>query len=229
MFTTHSSQVWWEGQSIGPASGLIVPHNELKTLTEKDHVYHTSIPHNIDGLFVVGDKVVGWESKKPPDLVASHANGRLARQVSTLLDTVDLPILVRRGFDAALVAKLITREAKFSRGWKGAQLWEDLIRYQSLGMFIIDAADTDRAVKRSLGFAKSALGGSPVRAVARREAGPKERKPGWLLRRIPGIGLKTSSNLYEQYGTTIACLLGSSDGSWTKSERLRKIVEEALK
>lgn len=229
MFTVEDGRIMYDGTVVGSAASLICAPGELKTLKEKHGVYHTTIPHNLDNLFTVGDRVAGVESKKPADLVASHSSGRLSRQLSTLLDTVDIPILLRRGFDPASVDALIKKEARYSKGWKGNKLWEDLIRYQCLGIFIIDAADSDRAVKKSLGFAKSALGASPVRAVSRREAVPKERKPGWLLRRIPGIGVKTSSTLHEQYITTMGTFSAAlSTNEWASSEKIRKAIEEAL-
>ena len=61
-------------------------------------------------------------------------------------------------------------------------------------------------------------------AVARHQAEPKERAPGWLLRRIPYVGPALSRKLIAHYGTSIAAL-NAPEEEWREMHVPERVIE----
>jgi len=229
MFSVRDGFVWWEERKLGPDTALLCAPKELASLNEKEGVLHLSTPHQIDMIFAVGEKVALVESKKPPDLVKSHAVRRLSRQVSTLIEFGDIPILLRRGgCDFDLLNHLTSEEQSHSKRWTARDFWQDMnVRLPMLGVFVVDVPDEDLVVRDWLLRCKEAFSGEPSRAVAKREAQPKERAPGWWLRRIPGVGMATSQKLHDEYGSTYGVMRAAVEGEWGGSEKMRSKIQNA--
>lgn len=229
MLRIADGYIWNGEQALGPDTALIAAPAELPSLGEKEGVLHMATPHNIDLIFAVGEKVAGVESKRMADLVQSHAKNRLGRQISTLIDEVDIPIMMRKGIDMGTLGQLVADEEHHAYRWSGRDMWADLaIRYPQLGVYVVDVPDVDLSVKMWLKTFKTALLAGPERAVARREGGSKERKPGWLLRRVPKVGPTRSTILIEQYGSVAAVFQAVlSDG--VEPPSVQKALKEALK
>lgn len=229
MFSVSEGQVWYEGKAIGPDTALLCAPKELATLNEKEGVLHVNTPRQIDMVFAIGDKVGVVESKKPPDLVASHCNGRLSRQISTIIEVGDVPILLRRGgCDIDVLQELVAEQASHAKRWRPREFWADMnVRYQAMGVWVVDVPDDDKLVRDWLIRCKEAWLGEPSRAVVRRESQPRERRPGWWLRRIPGIGMSISQDMHQQYGSTFETQVAARGENWNHSEKLRRKLEEA--
>ena len=235
MLSVSGGTIWYdkgEGKppvSLGPDTALIAAPAELTTLGERDGVLHMATPHNIDLIFAVGDRVAGVESKKCADIVGSHQAGRLGRQIAVLLEHVDIPILMRRGTDMGVLVQLVADAEHHAKRWSGRDMWSDIhIRYPQLGVYVVDVPDVDLSVKMWLKVYRAALLTVPERAVIRREKGPKERQPGWLLRRVPKVGPTRSAALIEEYGSTGAVLDAVRNGG-VSPPSVQKVLKEALK
>ena len=210
-------------------------------------VVHTTTPGNIDLVFAEAGLVIGVEAKLPEDLYQSIRSRRLARQVRTLRELCDVWVVMVRGLwpDALEVPQLDGRGRPIrrlsNRGtpvtltkakniWDCVDLWAELARLQALGVYVLHgppaARDSDltewvERLRPILSGEKvtQALAGTDKRA-------PTERRPGWLLRRIPGIGDKRSQALQKEAGSTFEVL--RNPNLWT-TPAIAAHIEEALR
>ena len=170
----------------------------------------------MDLVFAAGGKVVGLESKKPNDLVTSQACRRLARQIRTLREIVDVPGILLRG----LPTSQGFHEYMFNSSYLGSGskpgLWDDLVRYQYLGVVVIPGPKHDLHIPDWLVKYKPILADTRnvLRALARTAQPPhKGRESGWLLRSGKGVGPVLQGKLIAKYGTSKRALM-ASDAGW---------------
>ncbi len=221
MFRLTNGNICYDGRLLGPGGCLLADYNELTGLTESDGVRHLTMPFRIDMVFVAGQKIVAVEGKQPGDLISSHANRRLARQIRIMLLEADVACLLMRGSLADLTYS--------------PALADDLVRWQALGVVLLLGPADDAKVPRALGRYKSILAGgnSPLAAIARWDVATEggrnrrlaaARKPGWFLRYIKGIGSVTAGRLHRRFGSTAAAL-AAADDEWLTAGANRGIVE----
>jgi hypothetical protein len=177
---------------------------------------HRRTPGRVDLVFTAGDKVVGLESKKPGDLVTSQACRRLARQIRTLREIVDVPGILLRG----LPGNQGFHEYMFNSSYLGSGskpgLWDDLVRYQYLGVVVIPGPMHDLHIPDWLVKYKPILADTRnvLSALARTDQTPhKGREPGWLLRSVKGVGPVLQGKLITKYGSSRRALM-ASDAGW---------------
>ena len=207
---------------IAKCTSLIADSKELPSLTEDDGVVHISTPHRIDLLFCADDKVVGVECKKPEDFVKSWQGRRLARQVKTLLQECDIAVVAVKG---------VISSAKPYKPVNWEQLWAEIVGWQIAGVIYIEVPESDKGVLRYIVNLKRML--SSTNPVARSLAGtdkrpPRERRPGWLLRRIPAIGPTVSVRLIEHFGSA-GKVFSATDRQLRKAGANKRQIEELRK
>lgn len=188
--------VLYQGSALGPTSNIYVyPGEQLHLGCESDEVVVCMTPRRIDLVFAAGDRVVGCEVKRVDDLVNSHLTRRLHRQLRTLRETVDIACLLVRGLsDAGIEDQLYSAHTADA-------FWGDFVNAQTQGVYILPVP-VEGYLPR-LQVYRSALATSGLRALAGTDRHDgKERAAGWLLRRIPGIGLRRSSLLTKAFGDT---------------------------
>ena len=182
-----------DGKELGKYTSLIADTKELPSLGEGDGVVHLSTPERIDLLFCAGEKIVGVECKRPEDFISSWQGRRLARQIKTMLLECDIAVVAIRGTLAV---------ARPYRPVNWEQLWMDIVGWQLAGVLVLEVPDTDAGTLKYLTRLKNLLASEnpPARALAgtdRKQV--NERKPGWLLRRIPTIGPTASIKLMDRF------------------------------
>ena len=249
-FTVIDGEVAYKGAKLG--AGLIADFNELKLLTEKDGVTHMETPLRIDMLFASGDKVVGVESKKPSDLITSYNSRRLARQFATLLEAVDIPVLLKRGawpeevMTFGPVSKQYPKTPRRPIWWhhdgppfmahRARQtlqpLWVELARWQQLGGLVLEGPGPDHLVPGFLAAVATALADTPKRALVgsdyRKGAATKEE---WaMLRVVPGIGGETIKKLKKIFANPWEAIkeFMKDEASWPVSDRVKENMKVAL-
>lgn len=192
------------GKVYGPADHVLAYPGEETALVShlEDNaeawmhsgVIRCKTPHNIDILLACNDKVMGFEVKLPSDLIDSWWTRRLQRQMRTLRSVVDVPVLVMRaGLDMGEYHALAV-----SRLREPMEFWEDLTSLQTLGVYLLPVPRT--GYLPFLFSFRRALATNGYRAVAGDDRVQQERRPGWLLRRIPGIGPQRSQELTTKFG-----------------------------
>ena len=219
--TVKANALWYGTKRIGPTERIYVSPGEEKHLGG-DNVTVCATPSAIDVLFALPDgKIVGGEVKRPDDLVKSHLSRRLARQVRTLRDTVDIPVLILRdGINVYSIDALV--QEGHPRPW---EFWEDLTSLQTQGVYLLPVPLED--YWPWLEMFRSALSQSGARCLAgtdRRVS--RERQPGWLLRRIPGIGPDRSKRLVAEYGSSLGALIAAK--GHRVGTKFGKFIEEKL-
>jgi len=230
-FTVRDGSIYFGSKLLGPSDQIIVDYNELVGV---DTVTHVTMPRRIDGVMAVEGKVVGIESKRPDDLLNSFLSRRLKRQLVTLRETVDLPVLLLRGEIPTLTTYNAGREKVT---WDRAgltPLFEELARWQMLGAVVLHGPENPADVPPFLLSMQKVLSGgrNVLVAVAGTDQKPdRERRPGWLLRRIPGIGAKTSVTLHKAAGSTLIALSASPERlyEWGMNKAVVKAIQEAIK
>ena len=211
-----------DGKTLGPATAFYTSPGEARHLGEVSSAVQGRSPHNIDILFAVPDKVVGCEVKTVQDLIGSWRSRRLQRQLRTLRAVTDLPVLIIRKTDSISVnweVELRLNDKEYP------QFWEDWVHLQTNGVYILPVRF------RGYGKAVQALRGALSKNSARILAGtdqrpPRERRAGWLLRRIPGIGSVHSKALMDNYGSPFAALQAAIRGR--VATKFGKSLEEKL-
>jgi len=204
----HGLDLYYGAIRLGPTNLLYCDSKELRGVGEAEGVIHCQMPHRLDMVMVGNGVVVGVESKTPQDLLNSFLSRRLKRQFRTLLDVVDLPVLLVRGYwptflhtyTAGLSGRKITwstydSPARDSAGFHSLfPLLAELTRWQMLGGVVLygPSVEEPQATAAFLLGQRQILGGTRnvLVAVAGRDQ-PRitgEDKFGTLLRRIPGIG-----------------------------------------
>lgn len=197
-FSVTDDGLYYGTRRLGHRDGLYVDTSELKSLGKKDGVARLVMPHRIDAVFAAGSRVVGAESKRPGDLVTSTRSGRLGRQTTTLLETVDVPVLLMRNWpnvDDPAIADVVV----------------NLVRLECLGVLLLPCPTDDEGVLAFLREYRTFLADGSRAALAaiawtdrRRVAEPYGQ--GRFLRNIKGLGTAMKERLYEHFGSTRAVL-----------------------
>ena len=177
MFNVRGDSLYYEDVRLGPSEGLYADTKELASLGEADGVLHMSMPMRVDMVFVAGNRVVGCESKTTGDLISSTSSRRLARQMRTLLSSVNVPCLIMKGGlpnfndDSKEIEEVLT----------------NLVRLQCLGVTLLPCPRRDKALlARLVKFRTVLMDG--------------------LLRMIRGIGPVAENRLRETFGSTLGVL-----------------------
>jgi len=241
MYNIRGDNLYFEDELLGPTDALYVDQNELRFMTDEaqaEGLIRRRLPGRVDFVFVAGDKVVGCESKKPVDLVQSHADSRLSRQLRTISEICDRTLLVARGgLDVMYLRSLSKDEAKRRTRWDPETLMVDLfVRYPMLGIQVVGVPDEDNEIPRFLNLYRSALMNSKgdIRALARTDLRPSRShmsEPGGYLRHIAGVGKVTAARLHKAFGSTKAALKAPRK-KWKELKISDKILDnrdEALK
>jgi hypothetical protein len=216
------SALWYREKRLGAASALYCYPGEETHLGTSNGVVVCSTPARIDLLFMAGEKVVGCEVKTIVDLVQSHHSRRLHRQLRTLRETVDVCCLVVRG----MVDCPLSFYAAVQAHLKPEEFWGDWVNWQTQGVYILPVEMEEYMPQ--LHLYKRAIATTGLRALAGTDLRPpRERKPGWLLRRIPGIGPDRSQRLINLFGSPIAALHAAEEGA--VAPILGKAVEDKLR
>ncbi len=118
-FTIKDDELYYGKAVLGPSSALYADANE--GLSGSGVVGDVQTPHRIDYIFVSEGRVVGIESKTVNDLISSWLCGRLQRQLRTLFETVDIPVLMLRGIGGLKPYKML-------EGFP--DLMDDLLKFQ---------------------------------------------------------------------------------------------------
>ena len=200
VFTITNGAICHDGRELGPASSLLVDRNEPSIeIAGFDSITHLPMPRRVDYVFTAGSKVVGVESKKPEDFTASSDERRLARQMRTLLQEVDV---------ACLMLRPLTAPPRLD-------LWAALVKLQCLGVVILPGPQDQHNIGRVLASYRPSLADgrvvlSVLTGTDRRREHPS-RTPGWFLRNIRGIGPALAQNLHTRHGSTRAVFASSRE------------------
>jgi len=226
--TRKGNSLWYGGKRLGAASALYCYPGEEAHLGTSEGVVVCATPARIDLLFVAGEKVVGCEVKTVGDLVSSHRSRRLHRQLRTLRETTDISALVLRGglgVHSTVCAWGALEEEVDAAHPKPDEFWGDWLNWQTQGVYILPVT-LECYLPRLLVY-KRALATTGSRVLFGTDLRPpRERQPGWLLRRIPGIGPDRSQRLINLYGSSIAALQAALAGD--VGSTLGKAVEDKL-
>lgn len=212
--TLTDGRIVHASKDYGPASALLTYPGEQAGLGTDKGVLVCKTPYNIDLVGAAGERVFGCEVKRPTDLIDSWFNRRLHRQLRTLRDVVDIPVLVLRGgLDLRVLMDHFWErnghQAPSRR--RGFNMFiEDLVNIQSQGVYLLPVP-TDGYLPE-IAALRRALGTNGARAVSGTDQIVRERKPGWLLRRIPGIGPAKSAELLETYGSVMGVFRAALSG-----------------
>lgn len=186
---------------LGPREDVYAYPREFPSLRPSDGVHTLSLPGRLDFVFAAGPAVVGGESKRPNDFVASRDSRRLSRQLRLLVEVVDIPVLALRG------GVLSFNEASLR------DALVDLVGVQCGGVYILPLPDDDRAALKLIREYQEVL--RPESSRARRAfAGTDERKrdgQGGLLRTVKGIGPAMERRLRAEIGDTLEVLQEARD------------------
>ena len=214
MKDTHATQLL-EGKAL-------VYRQEFKHLdADPEHVVRTTTPENIDLMFLNDDKkLVVVESKTPDDLYSSIRMRRLARQIRAMREVGDIVVVLVRGLWPEYLDRIWwgtgpggqrTRFKESKPIERCRDLWQELSRLQSAGVYILHGPYLDEDIPAWICEQRSVLTErDTLKALAGTDKRPpKERKPGWLLRRIPGVGMTLSQRLHKALGSTQKVLRAS--------------------
>ncbi len=205
-----NNRIVHDGRDYGPSTALLAYPGEGEGLGS-DTAIVCSTPHNIDLVGGVGKLVIGCEVKRMDDFVRSWFSRRLHRQLKTLKETVDLRVLVIRDFDWDELHDLFRVRNRHQRRKRGFnEIMEDIVNLQSQGVYFFPVAEDGYG--EDIAALRRALATPGTRILAGTDQVEHDRKPGWLLRRIPGIGPSTSVKLIAQYGEAIDVLEAARRG-----------------
>lgn len=224
-FTIVDGQIVAGNKPIGPASALHVDPGELKALGKADGVMHKLLPKRIDLLFGVDARVAGGEMKRPHDLMTSTRNRRLMRQMRTLVELVDIPLLVLRGgFPFTFETDPL--------------VWENLAKLQVLGVTILPVPTHAKRLVEQLGVYREMLHAdsrTPLSALAGTDR-PKRALDWTLLEAVRGVGQSKARAARQHFGSAWevlkAVVEGGREEELTKvgiTDRLRGKIKEGLK
>ncbi len=206
-----AGRILHDGRDYGPGTVLLVYPGEEKGLGG-DIGPPVQTPHNIDLVAGVGARVMGCEVKRMDDFVRSWFSRRLHRQLRTLRATVDIPVLVIRDFNWEELHELFqtrNRHLKRKRGFN--EIMEDIVNLQSQGVYFFPVAEDEYG--EDIAALRRALTGPGTRILAGTDRVVRDRKPGWLLRRIKDIGKSKSAQLIADHGTSLDVLIAARDGN----------------
>ena len=94
------------------------------------------------------------------------------------------------------------------------------------GVYILPISDDDEEALEEMRYYRKALAGSGARGMQGTDSPKKDRQPGWLLRRIPGIGPKKSEELLLKYGT-VHNVFNSEDIPGALGKRIKTALGES--
>ena len=209
---------------IGPKTELYVDAGDILGLEGAPGVKHMRMPLRVDLVWVIGERVIGMESKHASDLVTSQSCRRLARQMRALRGVVDVPCLFLRGLPMGGLDEF----ANYQLGTSNSPgLWDDLVRLQYLGVVLVPGPARDEDIPRWLKEYSPFL--ADTRNVLSALAGTDRKRAqaqgsGWFLRNIRGIGPVMAMRLHLRFGSTIAALK-ATDEEWRKVGVGPKIIE----
>ena len=182
--TTDGKHIIFNGEKIATAKMIIADSTE--SVKSGRHFYINGYsPHRIDYILAAGNRVVGIESKTIDDLIGSWLSKRLARQLDTLKNTTDLPVLMLR---------VKQRSFKSLDDWPGVRY--DLTQFQLDGGLIVFArsfspfADLDR-LRTKLAGGQLTERPTPDKVNTVVEGSVREQN----LQLIEGVGIKTARKL----------------------------------
>tara|TARA_R110000824_G_scaffold396640_3_gene598377 strand:+ start:3927 stop:4604 length:678 start_codon:yes stop_codon:yes gene_type:complete len=214
--------MYCDDKLLGKCDALIADSKELPSLTEGQGVVHISTPYRIDLLFCAGDKIVGVECKKPEDFINSWQGRRLARQVKTMLAECDVSVIAVKGV-------LSTAKPYKPVNWE--RIWLEVVGWQMAGVLVLEVPESDGGVLRYMAGLKQIINSTnpPARALAGTDVRvARERRPGWLLRRIPTIGPSASNKLMDNF-KSVGNVLSATDKQLRKAGLNKKQVIEIRK
>ena len=186
----------YKGRVLGPVDKVYAYPGEQVHLGNTADVVVCTTPERIDLVFAAGEKVVGCEVKRWDDLIRSHQSRRLARQLATLKALVDIPCLVIRESWPDFTPLRVWQEHN-----RPDLFWSDWANMQTQGVYIF-LAPLEPYIGLVWEWRKAlATPGTRVLAGTDRRV-PRERRPGWLLRRIPTIGADRSTRLIKAFEST---------------------------
>ena len=186
--TVEQGQFWYKGRSYGPSADILVYPGEASKPLSVMSARTILTPENIDILFSVGERVVGCEVKTVDDLIHSWKSRRLHRQLRTIRNTCDIGVLILRLGSMSNSQDLYT-----------TRLLEDLVNAQTQKVYLYLVPR--HGYLAHIGPLRRALSTSGTRVFAGDDRRDTERQPGWLLRRIPGIGAVRSAALIKRFST----------------------------
>lgn len=187
--TVEQGQFWYKGRSYGSSEDILVYPGEDSRPPVGLSARTITTPENIDILFSVGERVVGCEVKTVDDMINSWKSRRLHRQLLTIRKTCDIGVLIIRLGNISTSQELYT-----------TRLLEDLVNAQTQRVYLYLVPMY--GYLSYIGPLRRALSTSGTRIFAGDDRRDTERHPGWLLRRIPGIGAVRSAALIKRFVTT---------------------------
>ena len=194
----------YKGKVLGPVDKVYAYPGEQAHLGDSADIVVCATPEHIDLILAAGKRVVGCEVKTPTDLVGSYGSRRLHRQLDTLRATVDVSCLVVRAEGLAL-APLVAELRRPN------EFWEDWANWQTNGIYVL-LVPLENYLPELLLYRKAlCTSGERVFKGTDRRA-PRERRAGWLLRRIPTIGEVTSARLIAEFKNTWGVLQAARVG-----------------
>ena len=215
MFKIIKNDLWYKDKLLGPKTALHLDKDELKYAKADGLLRHPTMPLRIDMVMCVGNKVVGIESKLPQDLIDSQKKRRLARQMRAIISTCDIACLMVRGLPDYMGCTM-----------EYQTLWNDLVRLQALGVFLLPASqDHNEIVQQLAKYAEFFTNKkAPLAAISGNDRKKlKKSVKGYLMTGIEGLGSITAERLHEKFGSTEAALL-ASDAEWKEMKIGTKLL-----
>lgn len=197
----HQGTIHFGEAPLGPKEILLADPDEFRNCEGVKN--DKQLPHRIDLVFAVGDRVAAAEMKFPADLVTSHQKRRLQRQLRNIRQVADIGILFLRDFEMEDVLAAQIKAKYHNMRYKGQPLWEDLAGFQTQGGYVLHLPGDDAEAVEFVRWYQQALTTSGVRMFAGSDRAPKPKGPGKLLQAIPGIGPKKAAELMKAYNTPI--------------------------
>jgi len=237
MLTVKNDTLFYNDKALGPAASIYVDYNELTSMLKMpDGVVREQTPHRIDMIFTIGDQVWGCESKKPVDLIQSHAERRLARQIHTILEECgNAIILCRSGLDVGYFNLLMEAEAAYRTLWNPKDFWQDMcVRFPALGVKVLMVPNDDEKVLKAIEMYREVLTGvGAMGAILRddRDKKIKLNRKGQFLENLKGLGPTMSKKLRRKFKTTRGALNASAE-EWAELKIPKAVIkryDEAMK
>ena len=204
-YTVHDGRLWFGARNLCADDQVLADTQELLHCIPTDGVVHMRTPARVDIVFTSGPRkrpptiVVGGESKQYADLVSSFHTRRLARQLKTLRAVVDVPVLFLR--------------LPCPVDFPDPDTLQAIIGLERHGVLVLPLPTASLPARLWLASYRDGFAGDGWQALAGYDRPPQDRQPGWLLRRIPGIGRIHSGKLVATFGTTEAVFAAARAGA----------------
>ena len=158
----------------------------------------------------IDGKTYAIERKEASDFCKSLTSGRLAEQLSRLVETYDVPILLTEGNFNANPDGLVTVQGNghvLNKNIPFMTIQSSLLELQTAGVFHLhtnNLTTTARLIKGLYGWSQKAEHSllnsrSRVNTITGRADDPL-----WLVMGLPGIGVQLARNLMEMFGSPIS-------------------------